>query len=251
MLTQQRKHLILNKLRDDGQIVAADLSSELGLSEDTIRRDLRALAAAGLLQRVHGGALPRSPALGSLAVRKDLQREGKLAIAKAAAAMVQAGQVVFVDGGTTCEKLAEQLPSSLRATVVTHSPSIAVALAHHSDVEVVLIGGQLYKHSMVAIGSDAQDAIRLVRADLYFMGASGISVAQGLCTGDLQEAAIKRTMMQQSGQTWVLASAEKINAASPYLVAPCSIATGLIVERDMSAQRALEFENAGLRVHRA
>ena len=251
MLTKQRKQHILGKLRRDGQIVATSLSAELGLSEDTIRRDLRALAAQGLLQRVHGGALPASPALADFATRSTLQSTGKLAIASAAANMVRPGQVVFVDGGTTCQKLAELLPPELKATVVTHSPTIAVALVSHPHVQVVLIGGLLFKHSVVAVGAAALEAIARVRADVYFMGASGIHAKSGLCTGDLEEAHIKRALMAQAAKTWVLASAEKLNAASPYLIAPCAAATGIILERTTPARDVAAFEAIGLAVVKA
>jgi DeoR/GlpR family transcriptional regulator of sugar metabolism len=253
MLTKQRKQLILSRLRKDGQIVAATFSDELGLSEDTIRRDLRALAAQGLLQRVHGGALPSSPALADFATRSELQTSGKLAIARAAAALVQPGQVVFVDGGTTCQKLAQQLPPELKATVVTHSPTIAVELARseHPHVDVVLMGGYLFKHSVVALGAATLEAINRVHADLYFMGASGIDVRAGLCTGDLEEADVKRALMARSAQTWVLASQEKLNAASPYLIAPCEAATGIVVERGTPARDIAAFEAIGLKVVRA
>ena len=179
MLTQQRKHLLLDTLRREGRIVAADLSTALGLSEDTIRRDLRALAAQGLLQRVHGGALPASPAMANFAARSQLHMPGKQAIAAAAAALVQPGQVVFIDGGTTCQQLALRLPPTLQATVVTHSPTIALALVEHPRIEVQLVGGRLFKHSVVAVGAAAVEAIGRVRADLSFMGVTGLS-ARGL-----------------------------------------------------------------------
>ncbi|WP_394787881.1 DeoR/GlpR family DNA-binding transcription regulator [Rhodoferax sp.] len=244
MLTQQRKQLILDTLHRDGRIIAADLSASLGLSEDTIRRDLRALAARGLLQRVHGGALPASPAVANFAARSQLQMAGKQAIAAAAAAMVQPGQVLFIDGGTTCQQLALRLPHSLQATVVTHSPTIALALVEHPLIEVQLVGGRLFKHSVVAVGAAAIEAIRQVRADLYFMGVTGISATAGLSTGDMEEAHVKRALMAQAAETWVLASAEKLHAASPYVIAACNAATGLVVEpgtreQDVAPLRAL------------
>lgn len=251
MLTQQRKQLILDTLRRDGRIVAADLSASLGLSEDTIRRDLRALAAQGLLQRVHGGALPASPAVSNFAVRSQLQMPGKQAIAKAAAAMVQPGQVVFIDGGTTCQQLAQRLPPTLRATVVTHSPTIALALVEHPLVEVQLIGGHLFKHSVVAVGAAAIEAIRQVRADLYFMGVTGISATAGLSTGDMEEAHVKRALMAQAAETWVLASAEKLHAASPYVIAACTEATGLVVEPQTTDQQVAALTGLGLALVRA
>jgi DeoR/GlpR family transcriptional regulator of sugar metabolism len=251
MLTQQRKQLILDRLRQDGRIVAADLSESLGLSEDTIRRDLRALAAAGLLQRVHGGALPSSPAAGNFETRSGLQRSGKQAIARAAAAMVQPGQVVFIDGGTSCQQLALHLPHGLHATVVTHSPTIALALVDHPHIEVLLVGGRFYKHSVVAVGAAAVEAIGRVHADLFFMGASGVSASVGLSTGDMEESLVKRAMMAHAAETWVLASAEKLNAASPYVIAACNEATGLIVEADTPEKATAAFSAQGLAVVRA
>jgi DeoR/GlpR family transcriptional regulator of sugar metabolism len=251
MLTRQRKELILERLRRDGQIIAAELSHELELSEDTVRRDLRELAAKGLLQRVHGGALPASPAVASFAVRSAVEVEGKRAIARAAAAMVRPGQVVFIDGGTTCLQLALQLPPLLKASVVTHSPTIANALVQHPSIEVVLIGGRLFKHSVVTTGAAAIEAIRRVHADSYFMGVTGVSVKTGLTTGDLEEAHVKAALMAQAAETWVLASAEKLNAASAYAIAPCKSATGLIVEQRTPGKDTAAFKKLGLTVVRA
>lgn len=230
MLTSQRKQYILEILRRDGQVVAKQVSQDLGLSEDTIRRDLRELAQEGLLQRVHGGALPASPAVVDFAGRETLSISGKQAIGYAAARMVRDGQVVFVDGGTTAVQLVRQLPRGLRATVVTHSPRTAIELVQHPTVEVVLIGGRLFKHSIVTVGTAALAALEHIRADIYFMGVTGIHPEAGLSTGDLEEAYMKRAISQQAAETYVLASQEKLGAASQYIVAPLASVTGLIVE---------------------
>jgi len=250
MLTRQRKQLILEHLRRHGQVVAKELSTQWELSEDTIRRDLRALAAEGALQRVHGGALPASPAVGNFAARQALQPQGKEAIAATAAAMVMPGQTIFLDGGTTCQQLARQLPATLAATVITHSPTIAIEFIAHPLIEVVLIGGHLFKHSVVAVGAAALEAIQRVRADLYFMGVTGVHPRSGLTTGDLEEAHIKRALMTQAAETWVLASAEKLNTASPCLVAPCKQATGLVVAPGTSRAVLAPFRALGLAVQR-
>lgn len=144
MLTSHRKQLILDRLRQDGQVIAKALSEELGISEDTVRRDLRELAAEGQLQRVHGGALPASAAVGSLQARAQLATDDKRALGRAGAALVQPGQVVILDGGTTSLQVVQHLPLHLRATVVTHSPAVAVALAGHMQIEVLMLGGRLF-----------------------------------------------------------------------------------------------------------
>ena len=251
MLTRQRKQLILERLERDGQVVAKSLSQELGLSEDTIRRDLRELAHEGLLQRVHGGALPASPAVADLSARQHIATDAKIAIGRAAARMVQPGQIVIVDGGTTAVQLARHLPTSLRATIVTHSPSIAVELERHTGIEVVLIGGRLFRHSMVAVGAATIEGISRIRADTYFMGVTGLHVDAGLSTGDLEEAHVKRAMIGSAAETIVLASAEKLNAASPYVIAPLSEVSGIVIERSVPEEITAPFVRLGLTVTRA
>ena len=210
-------------------MIAKDISRELGLSEDTIRRDLRELAAEGKLQRVHGGALPSSPAVGDFAFRLQVATDEKKAIGRAAAAMVQTGQVVILDGGTTAVQIARHFAPELRATVVTHSPSIAVELVSHRNIEVILIGGRLFKHSIVSVGAPAIEAIARIHADTYFMGVTGIHPKAGLTTGDFEEAAVKKALSASAAETIVLASPEKLNAVSPYTVCALADITGMIV----------------------
>jgi DeoR/GlpR family transcriptional regulator of sugar metabolism len=251
MLTKQRKAYILRVLKEQGQIIAKDISEELELSEDTIRRDLRELAAEGKLQRVHGGALPASPAVGDFAVRQQIAPDGKVAVGRAAAAMVRTGQVVILDGGTTTLQLAKHLPLELHATVVTHSPTIAVALQEHPSVEVILIGGRLFKHSIVTVGAAAVDAISRIHADIYFMGVTGIHPDAGLSTGDMEEAHIKRALSAAAAETHVLVTAEKVNAASPYVIATLDEIDGVVVESRVPRSAVAAYKKLGLSVVRA
>ena len=251
MLTQQRKSHILEVLRRDGQVVAKKLSAALSLSEDTIRRDLRELAQEGLLQRVHGGALPSSPALADFSRRQRVVPDEKVAIGHAAAALVQPGQVVFIDGGTTAVQMARHLDPQLRATVVTHSPSVAVELVPHAGVEVVIIGGRLFKHSIVSVGAGAVEEIKRIRADIYFMGVTGIHPKAGLSTGDLEEANIKRALMAASAETVVLASSEKLGGASAYVIAPISDVSTLVVADKVPNATLKPYKKAGIAIVRA
>jgi DeoR/GlpR family transcriptional regulator of sugar metabolism len=251
MLTSQRKQLILNRLKRDGQIIAKDLSQELELSEDTIRRDLRELAQEGLLQRVHGGALSVSSAIANFAAREQIATAAKTAIGRSAARMIQAGNVVIVDGGTTAVQLVRHLNPELEATIVTHSPTIALELVRHPRIEVVLLGGRLFKHSVVAVGAATIEAIARIRADLYFMGATGIHIEVGLSTGDLEEAHVKRALIASAAETIVLASSEKLNAASKYVIAPITQISGLITEKAVPSSVVASFRKRGLTVTRA
>ena len=244
MLTTQRKQLILHRLGRDGQVVAKDLAAELGTSEDTIRRDLRELAAAGQLQRVHGGALPASPAVGDLRVRQALSGDDKVALGRAGAALVQPGQMVILDGGTTALQVARHLAPGLRATIVTHSPTVAVEAAAHPDIEILMLGGRLFRHSMVNVGAAVIDAASRLRADLYFLGVTGVHPEAGLSTGDGEEAAVKRALHERAAETVVLASQEKLLAASAYVVAPLKAASLVLVPAD-TPERTLRALRAG------
>jgi DeoR/GlpR family transcriptional regulator of sugar metabolism len=236
MLTAHRKQLLLDRLRRDGRVVAKDLSAELALSEDTIRRDLRELAAEGLLQRVHGGALPASPTVADLAARRDMATEEKRRLGRRAATLVSRGQRIFIDGGTTNLELVRNLPLDLPVTVVTHSPTIAAALEPHHAIEVILIGGRLFRHSMVATGAAALEAIGRIHIDLCFVGLTGLHPEEGGTTGDFDEAAIKRAAMARSAETVTLLTSEKIGAVSAYGVCAGADLTAAVVSRDATLE---------------
>lgn len=251
MLTTQRKQLILSRLTRDGHFVAKTFSEELGISEDTVRRDLRELAAEGQLLRVHGGALPASAAVGDMQVRAQLAPDDKRLLGRAGAALVQAGQVVFLDGGTTSLQVVQHLPLDLSATVVTHSPTVAVALSAHRAIEVLVLGGRLFRHSMVNVGASVIEAISRVRADLYLMGVTGVHAEAGLTTGDFEEAAVKRALLERAAETVVLATLDKLGAASPYTVAPLNALATLVVPATVPERVADSLQSTGVKLVRA
>jgi DeoR/GlpR family transcriptional regulator of sugar metabolism len=248
MLTTERKALLLDSLGKEGRIIAKEFSQKLGLSEDTIRRDLRELAGEGLLQRVHGGALPASKALADLPTRRNVSADDKAEIAKIAAGMVKEGQIVFLDGGTTTIRLARALPKALKATIVTHSPDVATALLDHPGLDVELIGGRIFKHSNVSVGTVAIEAIGQIRTDLYFMGVTGIHPEHGLTTGDREEAAVKRAICRQAAETIVLGSREKLGAVSAYSVVGLDEVDVLVVSRKCPADLLSPLRRAPVQI---
>jgi DeoR/GlpR family transcriptional regulator of sugar metabolism len=251
MLTTQRKKLILARLAADGEIVAKDLARELGTSDDTIRRDLRELAHDGKLQRVHGGALPASAAMGDLHVREEVSPRDKVALGRAGAALIRPRQVVILDGGTTALQVARHLAPDLRATIVTHSPTVALEAAKHPYVDIIMLGGRLFRHSMVNVGAAVIDAAAHLRADTYFMGVTGVHPDAGLTTGDAEEAAVKRALHQRAAETIVLASTEKLLAASPFLVTSCPEISLLMVPTKTPDRVVRALRAGGVKVQRA
>jgi DeoR/GlpR family transcriptional regulator of sugar metabolism len=235
-------------LRRQGKVVATELSQRLETSEDTIRRDLRDLAEQNLLQRVHGGALPRSPATARYSQRQGQSSEAKAAIARAATQLFRNGQVILLDGGTTNMLVAQNLPPNLEATVITNSPPIAACLAEHAFVEVVMVGGRLYKESLVTTGAATLETLNRIRADIYIMGVCSLHPEVGITTPNLEEAYIKRAMVAGAAEVVALASPEKIGTAAPYLVGPITEITYLITEKSVPAEVLAAYSNLGITV---
>ena len=251
MLTAQRKQLILGRLATHGQIVAGELALELGTSEDTIRRDLRELAQQGKLQRVHGGALPASAATGDLRVRQQVSPDEKQALGRHGAQLIKPGQVVMLDGGTTAIQVARQLPADLRATVITHSPNVAVELAAHRHVDIIVLGGRLFRHSMVNVGASVIEAAARFRADLFFLGVTGVHPEAGLSTGDAEEADVKRALHARAAETVVLASSEKLLSASAFVIAPMKALSLLVVPDGTKPKTVAALRAGGVAVQKA
>jgi DeoR/GlpR family transcriptional regulator of sugar metabolism len=253
MLAAARKELLLARLRSDGRVVAKEIAAELGISPDSIRRDLRELDAAGLAVRVYGGALPASPAVADYATRNAVAPESKHRVAAAAATLIRPGSTVILDGGTTTRAVVDAMPRSLECTVITHSPTIAAALLDH-QASVFLLGGRLFKHSAVTCGAAAVEAAARISADVFLLGVTGVHPSAGLTTGDPDEAAMKRALAARAADTYVLASAEKIGAASRYPVLPFEAITAVVTDVDPGtpvlgqlAAQGVEILSAGAR----
>jgi DeoR/GlpR family transcriptional regulator of sugar metabolism len=252
MLAAARKDLLLARLRADGRIVAKELAAELGLSEDSIRRDLRELDAAGLAVRVYGGALPASPAVADYAARQTVATDSKRRVGRLAASLIEPGSTVLIDGGTTALETVRALDRSRECAIITHSPTIAAALLDHA-AEVLILGGRLFKHSAVASGAAAVEATRAISADRFFLGVTGVHESEGLTTGDADEAAMKRALAGRAAETFVLGSSEKIGAVSRYRVLPLDEVTAVLLDAadaDSPTAAALKDQGVELRTTR-
>ncbi|TPW70179.1 DeoR/GlpR family DNA-binding transcription regulator [Schumannella sp. 10F1B-5-1] len=244
MLAAARKELILQRLRTAGRIIAKETAVELGVSEDSIRRDLRELDAAGLAVRVYGGALPASPAVADYATRTTVATESKRRIATRAIELIDPGSTIILDGGTTTLAMVEALPRDFPCAIITHSPTIAGALLDH-DADVFLIGGQLLKHSAVACGATAVEAASRIGADIFFLGVTGVHPSAGLTTGDPEEAAMKRALASRAADTYVLGSQEKLGVASRHTVLPFDAITAVISDLPADEQLSRDLASAG------
>ena len=245
MLTAERRQAILARLERDGRVVASELVASLGVSEDTVRRDLRDLAEQGLLHRVHGGALA-SRRRRFVPRRLEVSHEEKAALAEAALPLLEGARVIVLDGGTTALELARRLPLLYDGTVVTNSPPVASALASHPKAEVMLVGGRLLKDAQVAVGAAAVEALHTVRADICVLGICSLHPDVGVTTLDDEEAHVKRAMVASAGEVIALATADKLRSASPWVVAQLADIDHLVTDGNDELTRP--YTSAGIDV---
>lgn len=246
-LKEERHQYILQQLGSEGRVLAADLSSRYKVSEDTIRRDLRELANSGKIQRVHGGALPRRAEAIPFVSRQQIDMESKIGIARAAAHMIRDGQVVLIDGGTTNLRIASYLSREHSATIVTNSPPLALALADHPKLSVLMLGGNFLKEARVTTGIETIRRVESIRADLCFLGMCSLHPEVGITVGNPEEAYVKQAMISVSTEVVGLISLGKMGTSLPYLVGPASRLTRLIT--DVSDEHVLNpYRSQGIEV---
>lgn len=232
VLPEERQRAILRLVERDGRVLALELARAFSTSEDTIRRDLRELAAAGLVQRVYGGAVRRQPDVPPYAQRETELLPRKDLLGRAAAGLIRAGEVAIIDAGSTNLAIARALPSGLAATIVTNSPHIAACLAGGPGIELVILGGSLDAATGGTVGATALRAILQVRADLYLAGACSVAPDHGVAAGHAEEAALKAAMVEVSGRTVAAVLNHKLGAAAAFRFAAIGQLDQLVVEHD-------------------
>ena len=232
MLPAQRQEAILAQVRVQGAASAEELSRSLGVSVETIRRDLRCLRDQGLLHRVHGGATTtsRRSSEGSFAARSALHLARKQAIAALAASLVDAGDTIVIDTGTTALELARALPASFRGRVLTNSVPVAAELSARGDIDLLLCGGQVRPGDGACSGAHAEAFFADFYAAKAFLGAGGVHPEAGLTDYYPAEAAIRRTIAAHSAATYVLADSSKLGVIAVYRVCPLDQLTAIITD---------------------
>ncbi len=250
MLNEERRRHILEVLNRDGRVLVVDLAKQFRTSQVTIRKDLDALQAQGRIYRSHGGALPsRESALDdpTLREKEKLHRKQKLQIAEAAAGMVQEGQVVILDSGTTTTAIARALREFENLTIITNAVNIAAELAG-SALEVILTGGTLRKNSFSLVGPIAEEALRRLNGDILFLGVDGFDVQHGLTTPNLLEAKVNRAMMDVARKVVAVCDSSKFGRRTLSSIAPPSGIHHLITDRGIPKPDLAALRKAGMQV---
>ena len=250
LLLGERQALIRDRLDLSGRVIAAELAQELGVSEDTIRRDLREMASAGLCRRVYGGALRISHSRTSMNERMAIGGDRKAALARAAAAFIMPGTTVFLDAGSTNLALARVLPAGADLTVATNAPAIAAALLER-DIATIQLGGLIDPRVGGAIGAKAMRDAEAFRPDILVLGVCGIDVEAGVTAYTFEDAEFKRFLASRCKHVLTVITNDKLSTAAPYSVVPLSRVTRAVIEADADEAEFSALTAAGIETTRA
>ncbi len=250
MLNEERRREILALLNRDGRVLVKDLARHFRISQITIRKDLEFLDGQGVVQRTHGGALPlQAGALldPSLREKEKLHRKQKTLIAEAAARLVEEGQSVLLDSGTTTTAIARALKDMAQLTVITNAINIAAELAG-TNVEVILTGGMLRKNSFSLVGPLAERTLRQLSADVLFLGVDGFDTKAGLFTPNLLESEVNRAMVEIARRTIAVCDSSKFGRRSLCNIMPVTAVQEVITDKQIPKPDLHALKEAGIRV---
>lgn len=248
LLNEERRRAILAALNRDGRVLVKDLAAHFQVSQITIRKDLEVLQGRGLIHRTHGGALvPSSGALSdpSLQEKEKLHRTEKMRIAQAAVRLVEEGQSILLDSGTTTMAIARALRNFHRLTVITNAVNIAAELAN-SEIEVILTGGTVRKNSFSLVGPLAEETLRHLSADTLFLGVDGFDTRLGLSTPNLQEAKVNRVMVEISRKVVAVCDSSKFGRRSLSTIVPPNAIHHVITDKKISKMDIQNLKDTGV-----
>lgn len=241
--------LIMSALSAQGECRTSELAQRFQLSENTIRRDLLELEEQGLLRRVHGGAMLVDQDM-AYATRLEHSMPQKRAIGQTAAALIESGQNIYMDGGSTTQELVrairDGLPTVTHLHIFTNSIKIANELIGQTPYNLHLIGGEIYQNTFCMVGPSALAQIDQFRFDLYFMGANGVDPQRGWTNSNHMEVLVKRAVISRSKQVFALADSSKWNLPSLAPIAPLGGVKHWIVDAGLPADARAVARAAGV-----
>jgi DeoR family transcriptional regulator of aga operon len=240
MLIEERRQYIFALAKQHGRVLVEELSESLGISRITIRKDLDSLQSRGALQRTHGGALlPGSGALSdpSLQEKEGRRSQEKQRISAAAVNLVQEGQCVLLDSGSTTTAIARALKRFSQLTVITNAVNIAAELSG-THFEVLLTGGSLRKNSFSLVGPLAEDMLHDMHADILFLGVDGFDLEVGLTTPNVMESRVNRAMVKAASTVVAVCDSTKFNRRSLSKIVDATAIHHVITDSNLSKEMA-------------
>jgi DeoR/GlpR family transcriptional regulator of sugar metabolism len=248
MLREERLQIILKMLDTDQRVSSVQLSEVLNVSDDTIRRDLNELAENGLLKKVHGGAIPKSPSPYKLSERINILHEEKIILAQKAQQFFKDGQVIILDNGSTNMEVARLMSNDLKATVFTTSIPIAQILCEHPNIDLFMLGGKVFKDAQNTYGTEVVELLSKIRADIFLLGVCGIHHQIGVTMPDWGESVVKRKMTEISAKTIALVTADKLNTAENYVVCSYQQIDVMLTDNTIAESQLVDYQDLGVEI---
>jgi DeoR family transcriptional regulator, aga operon transcriptional repressor len=252
MLNEERRNRIQEVLAQQHRLLVTEMAAALATTPVTIRKDLEVLEKRGLCQRVHGGAILNQSSVIDIALteKERLHAREKERIARVAEKLINDGEVIILDSGSTTTAIARRLKTRRNITVITNAVNIAWELAA-SDNEVILIGGTVREKSFSLVGPISEAAISRLMADKLFLGVDGIDLETGYTTPNLLEANINRLMLKSAAEVIVVADSSKLGRKSMGVIAEISAAQHIITDEKIAEQDLLGLRALGIKVTKA
>jgi DeoR/GlpR family transcriptional regulator of sugar metabolism len=248
MLKMERLAFNLHQVNLHNKVLSVDLSQQIAVSDDTIRRDLQQLADEGKIIKTHGGALSLSFHHGRNTSKEVYGYTQKRIIAQKAAALIKDGMFVLTGGGTTIIELAKALPHSLQATFISGSIPSLFEYSNHPNIEVIVIGDKISKNSKITVGSEAISKIKALKADLCFLGINAISLDNGVSDNDWDVVQTKKAMIESTHRLICLTISEKINSVQPIQVCNIEKIDTMITELPADDLLLKPYAEAGIKI---
>jgi DeoR/GlpR family transcriptional regulator of sugar metabolism len=230
MLKEERHKIILKQINLHNKVLSTDLSEQLIVSEDTIRRDLNELAELGLILKVHGGAMSKTFHYPFDGQNKVYALAAKQLIADKTISLFKRDMMILTEGGTTIMEIAKKIPADLQATFLTVSPQVALALAEHENINVITVGGKLAKNANIHTGASVVNDLANIRPDLCIIGTNGISLQYGLTDSDWEVVQIIKAMVRAAKKVAVVTIAEKFNTVQKIKICDLADVDYLVTE---------------------
>jgi DeoR family transcriptional regulator, aga operon transcriptional repressor len=250
MLIDERRQHILELIQNRGRALVSDLSEQLNISQITIRKDLDYLQSKGVIQRSHGGALRiQSSALIDPTLQEKQKRNfrEKERIAAAATKMIEEGQCIILDSGTTTTAVAQGLKHFKQLTVITNAVNIAAELAG-TEVEVILVGGTMRKNSFSLVGPLAEDNLEEMHADILFLGVDGFDLEVGITTPNFLESRVNRAMVKAARQVVAVCDSSKFGRRSLSRIVPPGTIHHVITDQNLPRETEEALRSMGIAV---
>lgn len=252
LLVEERRRLIVDLVEQQGRATVEELAQKFGTSAVTIRADLDALARSSAIARSHGGALPAAPAANDtpLNIKETRWHAQKLRIGQAAAKMIQDGETIILDSGSTTVEIARQIRQMKfeSLTVITNALNIAMELSGLPQIRVMMLGGLLRQTSYSLVGPDAEQALAKLSANRLFLGVDGLDPEVGVTTPDPLEAALNALMIRVSRQTIAVLDASKLGQRSLSVITPVKNLDMVISDSSAPADTVEALRTAGVQV---